>query len=269
MINIRSSEEQVVANIKKYIGVGNFKVVGINCTLEELEKLGFNYQKEPQYKVEIGGKQLSKVVFYVRNEKFDIQNKIDFLISNEEVVFPKGTRKYVNDLAQSSVAESLEAALARTNDKGVAFFKNINARAAKTGEVELLEFLVAYFNIKNFVTKKEKDTNPNIKPDTVNINFEALVNGDVSELRRYHAIAKDNEVKLLLYGDKGYINIYNRYFDRAMSNLNNFAAHIKKQEADGYPPKGNYIVAELQEFTESVSSPKPDVDKTPVAEDVF
>lgn len=267
MINIRSSEEQVVANIKKYIGVGNFKVVGINCTLEELEKLGFNYQKEPQYKVEISGKPFSKVVFYVRNEKFDIQNKIDFLISNEEVVFPKGTRKYVNDLAQSSVAESLEAALARTNDKGVAFFKNINARAAKTGEVELLEFLVAWFNIKNFVSKKEADAG--VKPDTVEINFTALVNGDVSELRKYHAMAKDNEVKLLLHEDKGYVNVYNKYFDRATANLNNFAKHVTKQEADGYPPKGNYIVAELQEFTESVSSPKPDADKTPVAEDVF
>ena len=104
MINIRSSEEQVVANVKKYIGVGNFKVVGINCTLDELEKLGFNYQKEPQYKVEIGGKPFSKVVFYVRNEKLDIQNKVEFLISNEEVVFATGNKKFVNDLAQSSVA---------------------------------------------------------------------------------------------------------------------------------------------------------------------
>ena len=268
MINIRSSEEQVVANVKKYIGVGNFKVVGINCTLDELEKLGFNYQKEPQYKVEISGKQFSKVVFYVRNEKLDIQNKVEFLISNEEVVFATGNKKFVNDLAQSSVAESLEAALTRTNDKGVAFFKNINARAAKTGEVEVLEFLVAWFNIKNFVSKKEHDAG--IKPDTVVINFTALVNGDVSELRKYHAVAKDNEVKLLLHEDKGYINVYNRYFDRATANLNNFAKHITAQENAGYPPKGNYIVAELTEYETSVSSPKPDVDKAPVAtEDVF
>jgi hypothetical protein len=268
MINIRSSEEQVVANIKKYIGVGNFKVVGINCTLDELEKLGFNYQKEPQYKVELGGKQYSKVVFYVRNEKLDIQNKLEFLISNEEVVFSTGSKKFVNDLAQSSVGASLEAVLARTNDKGVSFFKNVNARAAKNGEVEILEFLVAWFNIKNFVSKKEADAK--IQPDTVQINFAALVDGNVSELRKYHAVAKDNEVKLLLHEDKGYVNVYNRYFDRATANLNNFAKYITKQEADGYPPKGNYVVADLQEYIESVSSPKPNID-TPVvtAGDVF
>lgn len=265
MINIRSSEEQVVANIKKYIGVGNFKVVGINSSLDELEKLGFNYNKEPQYKVEIGGKEFSKVVFYVKNEKLDIQNKLEFLISNEDAVFQTGSRKFVNDLAQNSIGASLEDVLARTNKNGVAFFKDVNARAAKVGEAELLEFLVAWFNIKNFVSKKEADAGQ--KPDTVTINFDALVKGDVSELRKYHAMAKDNEVKLMLHEDKGYVNVYNRYFDRATANLNNFTRHVNSQEAAGYPPKGNYVVADLQEFTESVSSPKPDAEPTP--QDVF
>lgn len=265
MINIRSSEEQVVANIKKHIGVGNFKVVGINSTLDELEKLGFNYNKEPQYKVEIGGKEFSKVVFYVKNEKLDIQNKLEFLISNEEVVFQTGNKKFINDLAQSSVGASLEDVLARTNKNGVAFFKDVNARAAKVGESELLEFLVAWFNIKNFVSKKEADAGQ--KPDTVTINFDALVKGDVSELRKYHTMAKDNEVKLMLHIDKDYVNVYNRYFDRATANLNNFIRYINSQEAAGYPPKGEYIVADLQEFTASVSSPKPDAEPTP--QDIF
>lgn len=265
MINIRSSEEQVVANIKKYIGIGNFKVVGINSSLDELEKLGFNYNKEPQYKVEIGGKEFSKVVFYVKNEKLDIQNKLEFLISNEEVVFQTGNKKFVNDLAQNSVGASLEDVLARTNKNGVAFFKDINARAAKVGESELLEFLVAWFNIKNFVSKKEADAG--MKPDTVTINFAALVKGDVSELRKYHAMAKDNEVKLMLHIDKEYVNVYNRYFDRATANLNNFVRHVNSQEASGYPPKGEYICAELTEFTPSAVSPKPDVEPAP--QDVF
>lgn len=268
MINIRSSEEQVVANIKKYIGVGNFKVAGINCTLDELEKLGFNYKNEPQYKVELGGKQYSKVVFYVKNEKLDIQNKLEFLINDEDVVFSTGNKKYVNDLAQSSVGSSLDDVLARTNKNGVTFFKDVNARAAKTGEVEILEFLVAWFNIKNFVSKKEADAG--IKPDTVAIDFAALVKGDVSELRKYHSVAKENEVKLLLHEDKGYVNVYNRYFDRATANLNNFNKYIKAQETAGYPPKGTYICADLQELNESVSSPKPNVDTPPVSgEDVF
>lgn len=268
MINIRNSDEVVVASIKKYIGIGNFKVVGINSSLSELEALGFNYKNDPQYKVEIGGKEYSKVVFYVKNEKLDIQNKLEFLISNEEVVFSTGNKKFVNDLAQSSVAADLETALARTNKNGVAFFKNVNARAAKNGEVEILEFLVAWFNIKNFVSKKEADAGQ--KADTVTINFDALVKGDVSELRKYHAMAKDNEVKLMLHVDKDYVNVYNRYFDRATSNLNNFTKYVKGQEDAGYPPKGNYIVADLQEYTESVSSPRPDADKAPVAsEDVF
>jgi len=268
MLNIRSSEEQVVANIKKYIGIGNFKVVGINCTLSELEALGFNYNKEPQYKVEIGGKEFSKVIFYVKNEKLDIQNKLEFLIRDEEVVFSTGTKKFVNDLAQNSIGKSLEDVLGRTNKNGVAFFKNVNARAAKVGEAELLEFLVAWFNIKNFVSKKEADAK--IQPDTVVINFAALIKGDVSELRKYHSMAKDNEVKLMLHMDKEYVNVYNRYFDRATANLNNFARHLTSQEASGYAPKGEYICADFTEYSPSITSPKPDSEPAAAApQDVF
>lgn len=267
MINIRSSDEQVVANVKKYIGIGNFKVVGINSTLEELQTIGFNYKNEPQYKVEINGKQYSKLIFYIKHEKLDILNKVEFLINKEEVVFKTGNKRYINDLAQSSIGANLEEVLGRVNKSGVAFFKNVNARPAKTGELEVLEFLVAWFNIKNFVSKKESDAG--IKADTVTINFDALVDGNVSELRKYHAMAKDNEVKLLLCVDKDFVNVYNRYFDRATSNFNNFSKYIKAQEAEGYPPKGTYVCGELTEYIETVTSPKPDFDTLVERPDVF
>lgn len=267
MLNIRNSNEQVVPVNKKYIGIGNFKVVSINGSLSELETLGFNYKSEPQYKVEIGGKMFSKLVFYVVNEKLDIRNKLEFLLSDEEVVFSTGSKKFVNDLAQSSIGQDLASVLARTNKNGVAFFKDVNARAAKIGETEVLEFLVAWFNIKNFVSKKEADAG--VVPDTVVINFANLVKGDVSELRKYHAMAKDNEVRLMLTIDKDFVNVYNRYFDRATANNNNFLRHIKSQEESGYAPKGTYICADLVEYTESVSSPKPSEDKPTSHADVF
>lgn len=255
-MKIRSSEEQVVPVIKKYIGIGNFKVVGINSTLAQLEELGFNYKQEPNYKVTIGDDTYSKAVFYVRNEELNINNKLEFLINNKTITFSTGSQKFVNDLGQSSIGQSLQECLARTGKGGGTFFKDVNARPAKQGEVELLEFLVAWFNIKNFVTQKE--TAEGIAPDTVIIDFNKLVAGDISELRGYLSLAKDNEVKLMITVVNDYSVVYNRYFDRASSNLNNFSRYISNQEKAGYPPKGDYLVGDLVEFTGSFIKPDSD-----------
>lgn len=245
-MNIRHSDEVVVPVSKKFIGIGNFKVVGINSSLKELEELGFNYKQEPNYKVEINGKMYSKLVFYVRNEALGINSKLEFLLSKEYVTFTSGKQKFVNDLGMSSIGSTLEECLARTTKNGgTTFFKNINARAAKEGEVELLEFLIAWFNIKNFVTQKEAAEGK--QADTVVINFDALVTGYVSELREYLTMAKNNEVKLMVHVVNDYMVIYNRYFDRASSNLNNFKKYIAAQELAGYPPKGDYLVGDLVE----------------------
>lgn len=260
-MNIRNSNEQVAPVFKKYYGIGNFKVVGINSNLSTLEALGFNYKNEPVYKVELNGETYQKLVFYVKNESLGITSKLEFLLSNKEVTFASGKQKFVNDLAQSSIGASLDECLSRTNSSGVAFFKNVNARAAKTGEAELLEFLVAWFNIKNFVSEKEKAAGVN--PDTVVIDFNALVQGNVSELVGYLNMAKDNEVKLLMHIVNGYSTIYNKYFDRATANLNNFKKHITTQEAQGYPPKGDYIIGNLIEFDESSIKPSADIPEIP------
>jgi len=257
-MKIRNSDEVVVQSIKNYIGIGNFKVVGINSSLSELEELGFNYKQEPNYSVELNGVMYSKLIFYVVNTALDIKTKLEFLLNGEEEVFQTGNKKFVNDLAQSSIGDSLETCLSRTNKSGVNFFKNVNARPAKKGEVELLEFLVAWFNIKNFVSAKEaKD---GIEPDLVVVDFNKLIRKDLSEIKAYWQQAKDNEVKLLLTVNNNYMNVYNRYFDRATANLTNFQRYIKNQEDAGYPPKGDYLIGDLVEYTPRAvsSSPTPD-----------
>lgn len=255
-MNIRHSDEVVVPVIKKYYGIGNFKVVGINSSLAELEALGFNYRQEPSYKVEMQGKMWSKLVFYVRNEALNLNAKLEFLLSKENVVFQNGKQKFINDLGKESIGVDLEECLARTGKGGTPFFKNINARPAKEGEAELLNFLINWFNIKNFVTEKEAAAGQ--QPDTVVINFDALVAGNVSELRGYLEKAKNNEVKLMLTIVNDYSVVYNRYFDRATANLNNFRKYVTAQESAGYPPKGDYIVGDLVEYKGSAI--KPDAD---------
>jgi len=134
-MKINNSNDRVVPEFKKYYGIGNFKVVGINSSLTELEALGYPFTKEPEYKVNISGKDYSKLVFYVHNAELDIKTKLEFLISDREVEFSTGSKQYVNDLAQSSIGDSLTTCLGRTNKSGVAFFKNVNARAAKEAPI--------------------------------------------------------------------------------------------------------------------------------------
>lgn len=254
-MNIRNSNEPVVPQVVKKYGIGNFKVVGVNCTLAELEALEFPYKKEPVYRVELEGKMYQKIVFYVQNVEHNVKNKVEFLIHKDTVYYSTGSKRFVNDLAQSSIGKSLEECLAREHN-GATFFKNVNARPARQGEVELYEFLVAWFNLKNFVTPKERVAG--LEPDRVDIDFERLLTGDVSELKQLVVIAKENEVKLLVHIVNDYMNIYARYFDRASANLTNFSKYLRQQEKQGYPVKGDYICADLCEYKGTPAAAKPD-----------
>lgn len=269
-MKIRNSNEELTTSVKKLIGVGNFKVVGINLSQEEIDELDFPFSDGDTTSIEFGGKEYTKLSFYVYNKEFDIKNRLVFLLSKDEVVSQNGNKKYINDIGQSSYGKSKEEVLGRKSRNGQTFIKDINIRPAKEGETELLEFLICWFNIKNFVTKKDLKDNPDAKPDTIVIDFNKLVDGDVTELREYHKQAIDNEVKLLLYNKNNYINVYNRYFDRAYNGLSNFARYAKNQENSGYPiaDYGCYHIGDFIEYSEKFTPMRPDKDDNNVEEDV-
>lgn len=246
MIKGNSSNTEIAVEAKKYVGIGNFKVLGVNLDFEELTELGFMRTKEPVYDVEMRGVMMKKITFYVVNIDTGLKLPIDFFISDNDKTSSAGNYRIINHYGQSCYASSIEDAAKYD------WFSMTGARIAKDGEVELTNFLINWLNVKNFVTKQEQAQGQ--VPDEAYIeNWTALVDGDLKEIQQYVKEYKDNEIKCLVYIKAGYMNIYNGKFERATTKrLDNWVAHSNKQKADGYPLPGEYVIDLLQEFTPSL-----------------
>ena len=108
------------------------------------------------------------------------------------------------------------------------------------GEADVHLFLVNWLNIQ---------PGDEAKLD----NFDALFDGNYSELRQILGANINNEIKVLLtVRDGKYQSVYNRYFDRASNKRTSYwESHIKRQSEDGYPPKEDFSNSfNFQEWTE-------------------
>ena len=66
MIESNDSSKEVLGTIKLGAGITNMEVLAVNPTLTELNAIGINAKQEPKYSVEINGRLIFKVVFWVR-----------------------------------------------------------------------------------------------------------------------------------------------------------------------------------------------------------
>ena len=155
----------------------NLKIVGINLDFESLQKLGFQRTNPPVYEVETTNGLMKKVTFYAVNDEFGIKLPIDFFISDKNKEAASGNLRIVNNYGTSTYAPSVEDALHRE------WFSPDGARIAKEGEVELIDFLIKWLNVKNFISKQE--ALDEVQPDAAFIeSWDKLLDGDMSELEK-------------------------------------------------------------------------------------
>lgn len=208
-------------------GVGKVKVFAVNPTKEELNKIygeSENDRDVSYVTTRDDGSKSTRIDFYVKPENYETINKITFWIDHNISPSQSGKYQFINDKLQDTWSESLEALTEKLNsNESMSWFSKKNLRKAYKGERELYVFLATLFNLDLEAGIESFD------------NFDAIVAGDVTEIKAAMSVFSENGTKDLmikvLHGinDRGYQEIYNRKF--ANANQNRFNALVK--EANG------------------------------------
>lgn len=230
------SSKETVKVFNLYTGVGKFKVLDINPTLDELTKLGFNFTKEPEYITEEEGVKKVRVQIYIQSIlKEDLKTNITFFLENRDRVNMNGDKyEIINNLGQSTWAPTIAEACERTNAKGEKWFSAEGARIAKVGEVGLTNFLINWLNVS-----------PGESASLDNLS--AMFTGNFSELKSLAKAASSNVVRGLFKvrdtGDKQYQTVDSGVFDRGFKNdadYKVFQRYEEQQIKGGFSIKDNW-----------------------------
>ena len=191
-------------NVKKYVGNGNFSVVAINPTREELEEiLDKELENEIEYvKTKSDGKTMAIIAFWAEEELTKEKFKIDFILTNENAFSsdkanPKAL--YINQIGDTQYVDN--------EDSLFESFKNFTkivdwkspagqiskkySSGAKPNEVEILgekEFRQAKVGereLYNFIRNWMSGTDFNEPSTNLFVDFDLLMEGDVSELQGF------------------------------------------------------------------------------------
>ena len=222
--NPNSSEKPVFQETKLYTGLANMKVVAVNPNKAELEAMGYKPQVDPVYLTQAEGNKKVRVDFYLSNKEHNIRSKIAiFLEDRFRVNNTKTKAEWMNNYGKNAWGSPDEA------PQNYKWFDTKTARQAFVGEFDLHNFLNNWLNIApTDEAKLDK--------------FQALFNGDFSELKALVKANPDNEIRVLLTVREGkYQSVFNKYFDRATNKrVSYWESYIKKQTEEGYPPKEDF-----------------------------
>lgn len=149
------------------IGLFEAKVVAVNPTKEQLEKLlGTTIEKEPEYIGEdANGKKRVTVVFYLQDVKTKKIKNVRFYLKDVVRTNKDNTKtQYINQLGGTSWTDSEE----NLPD----WFKNGSPRPAHEGEEQFYKFASAWLN----------GLKKNTPGATLEFDFKKLINGNVKEI---------------------------------------------------------------------------------------
>jgi len=276
--------ESTEGGFKRYIGVASVKVLALNPTKEELEKLyGRTLENAPEYigEAEVGEDKHKvpqvRLDFIVQAdpEKYteadgsplNFINRVSLFVRNEYRENKDNTKVQVIDKYGRTAWVSKEDAknhVIPTYSNGPA---NIDKdyRPAYYGEEELIKFLIAYLNIpacQRFVDGKWVMNDASKLPDSEAMleNIPALFKGDFSELRNIIGYQPNNKVKVM-FGirtaddNKQYQTVYTRMFlKNNVSDYSRLDADIAAAREAGSYANTEFDTADLHEYVVVSSS---------------
>jgi len=243
-----SSDQRFFQDIKLYTGPSLMKVIGICPNLGELQLLGFNFEKEPEY-VDTKG-EFPKVRIDVIFKNKDLKAKAGFFLEKRNRTNKDGNKfEIINNFGQSTWTTTVEEAINKVGKNGNKWFKPNGARVAMVGEVQLMGFLRDWMNIG----PEEESTIDN---------YDAIFKGNFKELQQYVKQAENNTIyTLCTVKDNKYQQVYTGFFARSQFSISTvmrkLMAYVEDQKKAGYPLKDAYSY-EFKEFTPSVVIPDPE-----------
>lgn len=277
-----NSEE--VTEIKRYIGVGSFKIAGVCPTKAELETIyGRPQEKDPAYlgevEIEVEGGNKVKVP----------QARIDFLMKLDESkhvdaagnpmkltvrksYYITKSYRYNRERTKLQVIDEYgrtawvtEAQLAAHE---VPMYKNgpanisSNYRAAYIGEENLTNFLKAFLGIGS-VMRFIRETNTWVMKDDPSKyvarleNIEACFGGNFDEIKGAVALQATNNVKMLVgvksSDGKLFADLYDMALTQSTTDYSKLEEDLNNRKANGAYPNTEFAVCELREYNVKAS----------------
>lgn len=301
---IKANKSSQGADFKKYVGVGSFRVLGVNPDAKTLaEFYGREQGEEPEY--------LKKKTDEKDNNKEYVQLRVSFLIQadkqfedgkpiKENAVLTEPLKTSINFFVDSRYFYNSDKSKVQVIDKygrtawvtidqcknhQIPVYKNGPAkldkdyRPAYRGEAELTAFILNYLNVTPIDTYNNSTgtwvTNPH--PEDCEGRLEDIqkyFKGDISELKEFCTYMPYNRLKLLLgvrTDDQG--RQFNTVFTRlTLRNGSNSYTRLKDAVSDGYNNNTVWsndhagIISALQEYKENVT--ETDLSK-PASDDPF
>ena len=216
MIESNDSTKEVLGTIKLWAGVTNMEVKSVNPTMAELHTMGIMVKQEPNYKMELNGKDIFKVVFWVGNP--DLTTKVEFLLENTPKITRDGNKtQFVNDYGQFAYATDASALSAYD------WYKQEGVRAAFPNEEKLIGFIKAWANVAS---------GGKVSLETM----DKIASGvDLSELTQLVTQLAVNRVRVLVgVKDGRYQNVYTSYFGRTQKSGDSYFIKHLNGEYSGF-----------------------------------
>lgn len=255
--------------IKRYIGVAPVKVLAVNPTKAEMEKIyGTDIENDPVYvgKVDINGQSYNNV-------------RLDFIVATDEektgvsmttkvAIFVREQYRYNRDMSKVQVIDKYGRTAWVTKEQAqnheIPVYANSmpanidkDYRPCYVGEEDLTNFIKAYLNIPN-VMKYVNGTwvlvdNPQDCEARLD-NIKDYFRGDFRELKDIMALQPNNKVKVLFgvrTNDEGrqYQAVYtNMFLKNGVTDYSKLDADLQERKAARAYPTTEFEVCEFKEY---------------------
>lgn len=205
----QNSENNTPA-FKRYVGLANTRILAINPTKAELEKIyGREITNDPQYIATTDDGKIARVTFIVEtvpedNNNISTINRLVFTLHNTPAYSADKTTVQIIDDYGNSTRANAETIKNKGELPSNLKIDRATYRVAARGEADLTAFLKTFLGVPNVLKYKEgawyvgaNGADGLFKLENVKDYF----NGDFSEIKQAVAVQENNKVKLL-YGVK-------------------------------------------------------------------
>ena len=191
------------SSVKLYTGVENFRVVAVNPTKEEMEKM---YDRELNFTPEYvgttkvtdsdGEREVDQVRldFFLANEDNSITTKVQFYVADTHHRSATGKYKCINSFGRDIWLEK-DAVQTKTLPDNLSWYNADGVKVAKRGETEMISFLVNLLNLPFNLDKVSDVSEAYARIDKAE--WAKIIGGDVTLLRNIVA-GTNNKVGILL-----------------------------------------------------------------------
>ena len=264
----KAVESKESTPVKRYVGIAPVKVLAVNPTKSELEKIyNTTLDKEPEYlgSIERDGKTIPhvRIDFIVSTDPdksgVEMTTKASFFVRKAFMINKDATKvKVIDKYARTAwvTQEEFKNKLIPTYANGPARIDN-NYRMLYQGEEELLMFVKNYLGIQDVDEYVDGTWRMKANPEDYTAGFNNIENwfkGDISEVKSAIAMMPKNYIKLL-FGvrttDEGreYQDVFTRASQRFGTRKNTIIERALKEAKDAGVYVNTYFeTCDLKEY---------------------